>query len=189
MIYMLIVHIVSCVYAKYRTIEISGNATLGYYYMDIYLGDHTARESLIIDTGSSMITFPCIECRDCGLNHYNSRYDHSKSSGYQKMDSHVDFMGWKCGDGNSKSCPFSVSYVEGSGYEGHLIQDYLMVKDELVKFNVEKKRGDSIEKYRGVVGCTVKETGKFSEQEADGIIGFGLDTGSRFRSSSLQKSP
>lgn len=42
-----------------RTVDLFGNATLGYYFINIYVGDKMRRQSLIVDTGSSMITFPC----------------------------------------------------------------------------------------------------------------------------------
>jgi len=115
------------------------------------------------------------ECKDCGPGHYNPRYDHATSKGFQKLTQASEFMGWRCEDGSPLNCPFSIVYVEDSSYYGFLMQDYIVLKDELARFNKETEREKK--KYLGVAGCTTEENGKFYEQEADGIIGLGLETG------------
>jgi hypothetical protein len=116
------------------------------------------------------------ECKDCGQSHYNQRYDQSGSKGYEKLTQASEFMGWKCEDGNAHECPFSIVYVEDSSYYGFLMKDYIMLKDEMARFNKETDP-EKKKKYLAVAGCTTAENGKFYEQEADGIIGLGLETG------------
>ena len=38
---------------------IFGNSTLGYYYIEAYVGSHEDKKALIIDTGSHMTILPC----------------------------------------------------------------------------------------------------------------------------------
>ena len=42
-----------------RTFPIHGNVTLGYFYVDLYVGINAQRQSVILDSGSSLTTFPC----------------------------------------------------------------------------------------------------------------------------------
>lgn len=85
-------------------------------------------------------------------------------------------MGWRCEDSSARECPFSIVYVEDSSYYGYLMKDYILLKEELARFNKETD-AEKKKKYLAVAGCTTAENGKFYEQEADGIIGLGLETG------------
>lgn len=45
--------------SRIRTFPIYGNYTLGYYFLDVYVGIKAQKQSLILDSGSSVTTFPC----------------------------------------------------------------------------------------------------------------------------------
>ena len=36
-----------------------GNASLGYYYINLYIGSPPQKQSVIIDTGSGQLALPC----------------------------------------------------------------------------------------------------------------------------------
>lgn len=58
------------------TLQLKGNSSeLHYYYVDLYFGSSHSKQSLIIDTGSSLTGFPCKSvCVNCGK-HINEHYD------------------------------------------------------------------------------------------------------------------
>ncbi len=42
-----------------HTIKVYGNVNIGYYYINLFVGTPPQPQSLIIDTGSHVTTFPC----------------------------------------------------------------------------------------------------------------------------------
>lgn len=52
-----------------HVIPLYGNATLGYYYANIYVGTPPQEQSVIIDTGSGQLALPCSKCTNCGNKH------------------------------------------------------------------------------------------------------------------------
>ena len=52
--------------------------TLGYYFTNLYFGTPLQKQSLIVDTGSDVLTSPCKKCDTCG-SHLNNFFDSSKS--------------------------------------------------------------------------------------------------------------
>lgn len=42
-----------------RTINLIGNSSLGYYYLEAYIGSQKDKKTLILDTGSHMTILPC----------------------------------------------------------------------------------------------------------------------------------
>lgn len=82
----------------------------------------------------------------------------------------------------SKKYPLSLiqSYVEGSSYYGNFVADLMMFQDELAGMQADKSDDSRLRsKYYGAFGCAYREAGTFAEQEADGILGLGLQTNSR----------
>lgn len=65
----------------YHVLPVYGNASLGYYYVNIYVGSPEPQpQSVIIDTGSGILAMPCANCQSCGVkNHINPPYDFKKS--------------------------------------------------------------------------------------------------------------
>jgi len=41
------------------TVRLYGDSTLGYYYVNLFFGSNYQKESLIVDTGSSITAIPC----------------------------------------------------------------------------------------------------------------------------------
>jgi len=74
---------------KVITIPLYGNTTeLMYYYVNVYVGDPNApsKQSLIVDTGSTVTCFPCAKfCSHCGK-HIFPEFDIARSKSAEKVD-------------------------------------------------------------------------------------------------------
>lgn len=102
-----------------RNITISGNATLGYYYVDAYIGTPPQKQALILDTGSNLTIFPCKGCTEC-RDHINHLFDPKKSKTFEKLKTAKKYIDWKCPFfSQSGSCGFTQGYTEGSMYKGN----------------------------------------------------------------------
>lgn len=106
-----------------RNMTVFGNATLGYYYLEAYVGTPEQKQALILDTGSNLTIFPCKGCDKC-RDHINPNFDPDASSTYQKVDQDTDFLGWKCKFFNDSKaeCAFHQGYTEGSAYIGRPVR-------------------------------------------------------------------
>jgi hypothetical protein len=148
-----------------RQITVYGNITLGYYYIEAYVGTPPQKKSLILDTGSRQTIFPCMNCTECG-HHMNDNFDTSKSSTFKFLTKNDMNFDWQCVNTNEQNiCTFYSAYAEGSLYKGHLGIDNFVFKSEL-SMNDNKAKTH-------LFGCATKETGEFVNQSVDGIIGFG----------------
>ena len=150
-----------------RNMTIFGNSTLGYYYLEAFVGIPPQKKSLIMDTGSHMTIFPCSGCYKC-RNHINKIFNTTDSATFERVDPKRSYFDWKCSHANTSKhgiCSFSQGYTEGSEYSGYYAVDNFIFENELEKKDL---------KYNHVFGCALKESGEFYSQEADGIIGFGV---------------
>lgn len=136
-----------------QTIEMFGNTTLGYYYVDVYLGENAEPQSLIFDTGSDKTLTDCSGCLSCGKHIHP--YHNPISIHQSKMPS--GFQSFACMD---DGCRFDQSYSEGSAYRGKFVLD-------VFRFLPNGKP------FETIIGCINQETGLFVTQEADGIMGAG----------------
>ena len=164
----------------FRNITLHGNVTLGYYYMDVYIGNPLQKQSLIFDTGSHETIFPCEDCKNCGK-HINKNFKGSESKTFKKLKIGRKYFGWTCQEKNrvNKICKFSQRYGEGSLYVGYLGEDELRFK----------KKYDSEIKFKNIFGCATKESSKFKNQKVNGIIGFGFNDNQNSMSKILNKKP
>lgn len=146
-----------------RTNPLFGNTTIGYYYVEVYVGSAQQPQALIVDTGSFTIVFPCRGCKKCGTHTY-PYYNYKKSTTFQKMVKSEKYYDWNCQFSTLESeCEFYEGYIEGSGYSGFLAIDSLVFKNELTEENAKDKRA--------IVGCATEETSEFYKQSANGIMG------------------
>lgn len=63
-----------------HVIPLYGNATLGYYYANIYVGSPPQEQSVIMDTGSGQLALPCSKCVSCGNRHIHPPFRMSAST-------------------------------------------------------------------------------------------------------------
>ena len=132
---------------------------LGYFYAELKVGTPPQTFSLIVDTGSSVTAIPCTGCRDCGL-HTNPRFEPESSLTFRQAPCGGSLYCTSCTRG---VCGYRVSYQEGSSYSGFLARD-------VIRLGV---RGACVAIESFPFGCSTEETGLFTSQQADGIMGLG----------------
>ena len=155
------------VYAQSRTVEIYGNTTLGYYYLEAYVGTPPQKKALIIDTGSHITIFDCEECLNCGKHLYQP-FKHSVSSSFEYVTPNKVYFNWNCNKRfvTDSRCTFTQLYSENSSYSGYYAVDNFLFENEV---------NNSINaNLKHIFGCAILETNLFISQEVDGIIGFGV---------------
>ncbi|CAD8171131.1 unnamed protein product [Paramecium pentaurelia] len=157
-----------------------GSSDLGYYFVNIYVGNPPQRQSVIIDTGSSITAFPCDACDSnlsCG-NHLDQYYNRKNSSTYEDLNCKSSFGECTCLRCSNQQCIFSISYSEGSHLEGFYVNDQVIFGDLLME--AKASSNESISKkdssVRSVFGCTTRETNLFKTQQANGIMGLSPKT-------------
>ncbi|CAK0871020.1 unnamed protein product, partial [Prorocentrum cordatum] len=127
------------------------------------------RTSVIVDTGSRLVGFPCTGCEHCG-SHIDKAFDFSRSSSASWVGCESDTScSTGCVEGH---CAYSETYSEGSSVSGYFFEDDIELGDLEQKNPAVKVR----------LGCHMKENRLFYSQRANGIMGLapgGLgDTGS-----------
>ncbi|CAE8601259.1 unnamed protein product [Polarella glacialis] len=144
--------------ARVESARIYGNVNAyAYYFTDILVGSPKPQlTSVIIDTGSHLLGFPCTGCEHCG-NHLEPAIDMSLSTTARWLGCGGGCRG-SCEEGK---CAYSEGYSEGSHIRGHWFEDYVEL-------------GDSISKnppVRVTMGCHTSENNLFYTQRANGIMG------------------
>ncbi|KAL7537496.1 hypothetical protein ACHAWF_005786, partial [Thalassiosira exigua] len=112
----------------------------GTHYLDLWVGSPPQRQTVIVDTGSSVTAFPCTGCKNCGSDpatgtryHLDEDFDVDASSTYEEgsckrghMENGRMVGGTPCrigscvakaangSEGRGQSCQVSVAYAEGS---------------------------------------------------------------------------
>ena len=153
-----------CLYDSQQHIEsarLYGNLeVLGYYFLDILVGSPAQRVSVILDTGSSAVAFPCKTCKHCG-NHVDPPFDFESSSTAQWQQCTDDCLE-ECAFGR---CSYYNGYSDGSSIHGFWFYDWVQLGDA-------HQRNPRI---RGRLGCHNSERSLFFSQRANGVMGIGPD--------------
>ena len=141
-----------------------------YYYVNVYVGDprNPSKQSLILDTGSTVTWFPWEGVwKNWGTHMFPSfDFKESSSSKVELCSQH------NCQWGPRNEWMFHSGYNEGSAYDGFYVNDY---------FQFDKNK-DFYRAPRFTFGCVTKETNLFLTQEANGIMGLGpVSRGSNFK--------
>jgi len=133
-----------------------GGVDLGYYYVDLRVGTPPAKQTVIVDTGSSLTAFPCAGCQSCGK-HLDSYFDYRHSNTSRLVSCNEDVP---CSSCQSDHCHYHQGYAEGSSIAGFLVEDYVELGDD-----------ETAERTKLIFGCHDQETNLFRTQLADGIMG------------------
>jgi hypothetical protein len=121
----------------------------------VYVGSHKQKQSLIVDTGSSIAALPCKGyCESSGSRpscgkHINPWYDFDASTAKSTYHCGID-AGCQCVNG--KKCRFYQGYMEGSSYSGFMVQDQVYFGDSW---------HDGHDAFMFSFGCVSKETNLF----------------------------
>lgn len=156
--------------------EVQGNLfSLGYFSANVCFGTPGQRFDLIIDTGSSLTAMPCQGCSHCGSHSHEAsgglpaysraRFDGAASSTYTALDcQHARcYQSGRC---SGSTCPYGVSYSEGSSIRGHMALDVAWFARR------SSAAGHASVACEATFGCQTSETNLFHDQVADGICGF-----------------
>ncbi|CBZ51980.1 hypothetical protein NCLIV_017720 [Neospora caninum Liverpool] len=153
-----------------------------YYFLDILVGTPPQRASVILDTGSSLLAFPCAGCSECG-EHLDPAMDTSRSATGEWIDCKEEErcfgtcsggtpLGGLGGGGVSsmRRCMYTQTYSEGSAIRGIYFSDVVALGE------VEQKNPPVRYDF---VGCHTQETNLFVTQKAAGIFGISFPKGHR----------
>lgn len=133
------------------------------------MGSHLQKQSLIVDTGSSMAAVPCAKyCTSengsptCGKHIYDHYDFDSSSAGYT-----FNCLKEKCTCTDDGKCKFYQGYMEGSSYSGFMVEDQVYFGDSYHLAH---------DAFMFSFGCVSKETNLFYNQRANGILGMAMGT-------------
>lgn len=158
----------------------------GTHYADLWCGTPPQRQTVIVDTGSGVTAFPCLECTSCGVPdyHIDALFDQTKSSTYHELTCQECLRG-SC---NGGKCSISMSYQEGSSWSAKEVSDICYVggfHDRPVNKDTGKKKNDDMDPFHAPsfafnmkFGCQTRLTGLFKTQLADGIMGMDVASAS-----------
>lgn len=151
------------------------HAAKGSHHVIIYAGSPPQRQTVILDSGSRLLAFPCKPCKRCG-GHVNPYFDPKRSTTLRFS---------KCGscllEGSStcalfgNRCTLAQRYTEGSQWSGDEVEDVVWFgTNDLVKSVEDHMQNAVFHPF----GCQSTSKGLFREQYADGILGLALDDNS-----------
>lgn len=172
----------------------------GTHYVDLWVGSpEPQRQTLIVDTGSQMIAFPCSECKDCGEKFHTDKYfDTSRSDTFETVGCDDCVLG-RCYARSraDDKCDVGLSYQEGSSWRAVESSDVVYVggyhetsdRDEADPDDdnplslplSELPRSAPARSFRAHFGCEDRVTGLFKTQLADGIVGMSNDPAALWR--------
>ena len=141
----------------------------GTHHAYLYVGSPPQRRTLIVDTGSRLVAFPCTSCANCGKHASASYYDPSISTtDIVNTCSECQFDGMsKC---NNNTCQFVQRYTEGSRIQAYEITDIMWLgTDDALETMADPQYINTAVPF--VFGCQTSEEGLFRNQYADGIFG------------------
>ncbi|CAE7027005.1 nep2 [Symbiodinium natans] len=129
-----------------------------YYFTDLQVGTPKAQlTSVIIDTGSHLLGFPCGGCDHCGR-HLEPGFYMSQSKTAEWTPCKAELHCEHCFENR---CQYTEKYSEGSSISGHWFEDYVKLGDVFQENPAVKAR----------MGCHNSENKLFYTQQANGIMG------------------
>lgn len=204
--FIMIIHLLFISYVRSNnTYEIKGNIhEYNYFYINVNVGSKNQKQSLILDTGSPLTTFPCKSiCEICG-NHSNDNYLDKESESFnfkQCSNSTTDDNNFNLTikEEEKDECElieffdnseyntqklnkFTISYAEGSTYRGFYAYDDIKFYNPK---NGKKNPMNILLNYP--IGCVKYENFKLYEQKANGI--FGLNMYEEYKETNILKIP
>ncbi|CAJ2633400.1 aspartic proteinase 36 isoform X2 [Trifolium pratense] len=168
-------------------IPLGGNglpSSTGLYYTKLGLGTPAKDFYVQVDTGSDILWVNCVGCTACpkksGLGMDLTLYDPNGSKTSKAVSCDDDYCtstydGPISGCKQDMSCPYSITYGDGSTTAGSFVNDSLTFNQ------VNGNLHTAAENSSVVFGCGAKQSGTLgssSDEALDGIIGFGQSNSS-----------
>jgi len=160
------------------------HASSGTHHVHMYIGSPPQRQTLIIDTGSRLMAFPCEPCRSCG-SHVSKKYfnplmsttDNTPTCGSCMLEgiSKCSEFSTVVGNGKgakNKKCVISQKYTEGSSWTAYELEDMVWMGASDHQESIGMEYMKMAVPY--VFGCQTSEKGLFRKQYADGILGLAI---------------
>jgi hypothetical protein len=93
----------------------------GTHYADLWCGTPPQRQTVIVDTGSSITAFPCSECISCGVPdyHIDQLFSETNSASFKKLPCGQCLAG-HC---DRSHCQIGQSFEEGSSWYANEVVD------------------------------------------------------------------
>ncbi|XP_053991147.1 plasmepsin V-like isoform X2 [Hylaeus volcanicus] len=144
------------------------SASNTFFYTFILVGSPPQLQTVILDTGSSILGFPCSFCTQCGIHDLPSFKAWSSNSSYYISCTSPQCFQKDCSVTEpTEMCRYYQGYVEGSSIEGFYFSD-------IISFGMMSQHSPSI-RY-DYIGCHTQETHLFKTQTANGIVGLSSPT-------------
>eukprot|EP00921_Rhytidocystis_pertsovi_P002789 GHVQ01004726.1.p1 GENE.GHVQ01004726.1~~GHVQ01004726.1.p1 ORF type:complete len:584 (-),score=71.12 GHVQ01004726.1:1975-3726(-) len=112
----------------YEVLLSGGIYTHSYYFLDVHVGQPVPqRQSVILDTGSSLLAFSCSQCKGCG-EHIDPPFDLAKSRSAEWLRCSKELGEFDCRCNQAEDmCEYRVEYEEGSLIAGQMFRDIVVL--------------------------------------------------------------
>ena len=158
----------------------SDSFSLNYYYTTLYIGKNKVKQTFIVDTGTAMMSSPCVPCEYCGANRtYYFENIEKKVRNPLKCGSKLCQMIPATGcnvrkkEKDKKSCSFYNQKSNGDALRGYFLKN--IVYFEETPNATYPKQEQIYRSYALPIGCTLGEYGMYKEMKTDGVMGLSND--------------